>query len=113
MSTPEGKVKRKVDKALHALGVWWFSPQAGPYGRAGVPDRIVCAAGVFVGIEVKADATKKPTRLQKNCMEKIEASGGRCFVVYDEISLDVAVKFITDCIQYDSRNKAQSSYFET
>lgn len=95
MATPEGKVKAKIDKALKELGVWFFSPQAGPYGRAGVPDRIVCAGGIFVGIEAKADATKKPTRLQIHCMGKITAAGGKCFVVYDDASLATAMVFIT------------------
>lgn len=94
MTTPEGKIKAKVDKALVQLKVWWFSPQAGPYGKAGIPDRIVCAGGKFIGIEVKADRTKKPTRLQISCMEKIESSGGRCFVVCDDESLAEAVAYI-------------------
>lgn len=88
MTTPEGAVKRKLDKMLAQLGVWYFSPQAGPHGRAGIPDRIVCARGTFVGIEVKADATKHPTRLQKSCMAQIEAAGGMCFVVYDDVTIE-------------------------
>jgi len=36
---------------------------------------------------VKADAKSKPTRLQFDCMAKIEQAGGRCFVVYDEATL--------------------------
>lgn len=95
-STPEGRVKTKVDRAMHGLGVWFFSPQAGPYGRAGIPDRIVCANGHFIGIEVKADKTKKPTRLQMQCMQKIEAAGGKCFVVYDDSTLAEAVEYIRE-----------------
>ncbi len=81
--TPEGKIKAKVDKLLHQYKVWFYSPQAGPYGRAGIPDRVAIVRGQFVGIEVKADRTKKPTQLQRNCMAKIEAAGGKCFVVCD------------------------------
>lgn len=88
--TPEGKVKAQVDRMLSQLGVFVYSPQAGPYGAAGIPDRLVCANGRFIGIEVKADRTKHPTRLQRQCMAKIEAHGGICFVVYDAASLDVA-----------------------
>jgi hypothetical protein len=98
MSTPEGKVKARVDRMLTQLGVWFFSPQAGPYGQAGIPDRIACVDGQFVGIEVKADRTKKPTRLQVQCMEKIEASGGRCFVVFDDASLDTARLYIMEVL---------------
>jgi len=94
MPTPEGRIKAKVDKMLSQLRVWSFSPQAGPFGRAGIPDRILCANGSFIGIEVKADRTKKPTRLQVQCMAQIEASGGKCFVVYDDETLSVAREYI-------------------
>jgi len=93
-TTPEGKVKAKVDRMLHRHKVWFFSPQAGPFGRAGIPDRLICVHGRFVGIEVKADRTKKPTRLQEQCMAQIEAAGGKCFVVYDDESLAIASAYI-------------------
>ena len=57
-NTPEGKIKRKLDKVLKQEGVWFFNPQAGPFGRAGIPDKIACIGGKFVGIECKADKTK-------------------------------------------------------
>lgn len=88
---------------LDQFGVWFFSPQAGPYGRAGIPDRIACVDGRFVGIEVKADRTKKPTKLQVQCMEKIEASGGRCFVVFDDTSLEEAKMYIAEVLGVSSR----------
>lgn len=95
-STPEGRVKAKIDRELHRLGVWFFSPQAGPYGRSGIPDRLACVNGHFVGIEAKADKTKKPTRLQVQCMNKIEAAGGKCFVVCDDDTLWQAVAYIEE-----------------
>lgn len=93
-STPEGKIKKKLDTMLKTKRVWFFPPQAGPFGRAGIPDRIVCVAGHFVGIEAKADETKEPTDLQKLCMEDIENSGGKCFVVYDEATINEVEKYI-------------------
>lgn len=92
--TPEGKIKARVDKLLHQYKIWYFSPQSGPYGRSGIPDRIAIVEGLFVGIEVKADKTKKPTRLQIDCMAKIEAAGGKCFVVYDDETLIHLKEFI-------------------
>lgn len=112
MATPENKVKTKVDKMLSQLGVWFFSPQAGPFGRAGIPDRIACIAGHFVGIEVKADRTKKPTRLQVQCMAKITASGGRCFVVYDDETLAEAKAYIKEVLSA-SRGASQGSGAQT
>ena len=81
---PEGKIKYRLDKMLKSLGIWYFPPQAGPFGRSGIPDRIVCVCGQFVGIEAKADRKKRPTALQLNCMLEIEKAGGTCFVVYDD-----------------------------
>lgn len=94
MPTPEAKVKTKVDKLLHQRKVWFYSPQAGPYGRAGIPDRVAIVRGQFVGIEVKADRTKKPTQLQRNCMAQIEAAGGKCFLVFDDETLNLLKDYI-------------------
>jgi len=93
-TTPEGVWKKKTDRLLKELGVWYFPPQAGPYGSSGIPDRIACVDGLLVGIEVKADKTKKPTPLQEKCMRDIETAGGRCFVVCDEQSLSALRDFI-------------------
>lgn len=81
--TPEGKIKKKLTTMLKKHKVWYFPPQAGAFGSAGIPDIIACYHGQFIGIECKADAKKKPTALQQQCMDKIEAAGGACFVVYD------------------------------
>ena len=94
MPTPENRVKAKVDRLLHQRKVWFYSPQAGPYGRAGIPDRVAIIRGQFVGIEVKADRTKKPTALQRKCMAQIEASGGKCFLVYDDQTLETLRVYI-------------------
>lgn len=85
--TPEGKIKAKLDRLLKELGVWYYSPQAGPFGFAGIPDRVAIVRGLFIGIECKADRSKKPTALQVKCMRDIEAAGGKCFVVCDTESL--------------------------
>ena len=39
-TTPEGKIKRKLDKLLKQLGVWFYSPQAGPFGKAGMTNMV-------------------------------------------------------------------------
>lgn len=93
-TTPEGRIKRKLDKVLKAEGVWFYSPQAGPFGVAGIPDRVACVYGHFVGIECKADKTKKPTALQMKCMRDIEAAGGKCFVAYDDETIETVREYI-------------------
>ena len=93
-TTPEGRIKNKLDKMLKSERVWFYSPQAGPFGRAGVPDRVAILGGRFIGIECKADRTKKPTALQLKCMKEIEMAGGKCFVVYDDETIDKVREFI-------------------
>ena len=93
-STPEGKIKRKLDKMLKYEKVWYYSPQAGPFGRAGVPDRVAILGGQFIGIECKADRSKKPTALQLKCMQEIEDAGGKCFVVCDDESIEQVREYI-------------------
>lgn len=82
--TPEGKVKRKVVQVLRQYHVWYFFPAANGMGRAGVPDIIAIVGGRFVGIEAKADRTKKLTVLQAQCAEQIKAAGGAWFLVCDD-----------------------------
>lgn len=96
--TPEGRVKAKVDRLLKRLKVWYYSPQAGPFGVAGIPDRVAIVNGQFVGIECKADAKKKPTALQEKCMREITAAGGKCFVVCDENSLAALETYVSERI---------------
>ena len=96
-TTPEGKIKSRLDKMLKAEGVWYYSPQAGPFGVAGIPDRVAIVAGQFVGIECKADKTKKPTALQMKCMRDIEQAGGKCFVAYDDETIEAVRGYIRAC----------------
>lgn len=96
--TPEGKIKKKLDEMLKSKPhVWFFSPQAGPFGSSGIPDRILCVNNKFVGVEAKADGSKKPTPLQRACMKRIEAAGGKCFVVYDDKTIKEVEDYIDAC----------------
>lgn len=97
MATPEGKIKTALDRMLKAERVWFYPPQAGPFGSAGIPDRVAVVEGLFLGIECKADATKKPTALQIKCMADIEAAGGKCFVVYDKATIEQVREWIHAC----------------
>lgn len=81
--TPEGKVKRKVTNLLKQLGVYYFTPQSGGYGKSGVPDIIACCNGRFVGVECKA-GTNKLTDLQSAQLDKIVRAGGTCYVVNEQ-----------------------------
>jgi hypothetical protein len=86
--TPEKKMKKKVDEVLKEFGVWFFSPQAGIYGRSGVPDRIgILPGGRMIAVEVKAGTKYGLTALQEKTIKEMIAAGAFCWVVKDEESL--------------------------
>jgi hypothetical protein len=101
-STPEGKIKQALDRMLRDRGVWFFSPQAGPYGVSGIPDRILIVCGTFVGVECKSDAKRPMTELQKLRRKQIEEAGGVYFLVYDEQTITSVRDYI------DSRRGQES-----
>lgn len=78
--------------------VWFYSPQAGPFGRSGIPDRVAVVCGKFVGIECKADANKHLTELQHATIKLISKAGGKCFVVFDRPSIDIVERYISASI---------------
>ena len=78
--TPEGKVKAQAKKVLDELGVYYFPPATGGYGRSGIPDIVGCIKGVFFGIECKAQGGK-PTALQQREIGRIRDAGGIALVV--------------------------------
>jgi Holliday junction resolvase len=76
MSTPEGRIKAKLKAMLKRHGVWHFCPANNGMGKSGIPDFICIVNGKFVGIECKADPTKKPTELQWLRAKEIKDAGG-------------------------------------
>lgn len=78
--TPEGKVKAAVRKILVEEGVYYFSPAANGFGRAGIPDIICCVHGRFVAFELKA-GKGKTTALQEREIDAINNNGGFALVV--------------------------------
>jgi hypothetical protein len=94
--TPEGKVKKVVTDLLKKYRIWYFFPASNGMGRAGIPDIITIVGGRFVGIEVKADKTKKPTELQLRCGNEIRLAGGYWFLVYDNDSCAELEKFLQE-----------------
>lgn len=92
--TPEGKIKQKLTSMLKKEGIWYFFPANNGFGRAGIPDVVCIVEGMFVGVECKADASKKPTALQMQCAKEIRDAGGYWFLVYDDASLDAVEAWI-------------------
>ena len=87
--TPEAKVKKKVAEALKKLGVYYFYPVTGGYGRSGVPDIVGCYNGKFFGIECKA-GKNKPTALQQKNLDDIASTEGIALLINEANMKDVA-----------------------
>jgi len=73
--TPEAKVKKQVVAILKEVGAYYFFPPSNGYGRAGIPDVVVCYEGRFIAIECKA-GSNQPTALQLREIAAINAAGG-------------------------------------
>ena len=82
--TPEGKVKKKVKKFLDDNKIYYVMTITGGFGNSGAPDFLCCHRGYFIGIECKANGNT-PTALQKDNMDRIVESGGRAFVVDEDL----------------------------
>jgi len=78
--TPEAKVKKTCKKILDDLGAYYFMPQAGAFGRSGVPDIIGCLCGKFFAIECKA-GKGETTALQDKEIKNIRDAGGIALVI--------------------------------
>ena len=92
-STPEGKVKAAVRKVLDAYNVWYFMPVSGGYGKQGIHDFIVCSNGRFLSIECK-DEGKRPTRLQDQCAQDIQAAKGITLLIEGVQQVDIVTMYL-------------------
>ncbi len=92
-TTPEGKVKAKIDAALKTLGrCYHFKPVQSGLGSKTL-DYLLCVNGRFVAIEAKAPG-KDYTALQREHKVQIEAAGGIVFLVDGEWSLAGAMRIL-------------------
>ncbi len=98
--TPEHRIKKKVVGILKKYDIWYFFPGNNGFGKSGIPDIIAVVNGRFVGVEVKADKTKKPTQLQLQCGKQIRAAGGYWFLVYDDDSCAGLERYIQEVIEH-------------
>lgn len=89
-STPEAKMKKKVDDVLREFGIWFFAPQSGIYGKSGIPDRIgILPGGRMLAVEVKAPKAKRGlTALQIKTLNEMNKAGAYVFVIDSDTMLD-------------------------
>ena len=82
--TPESKIKKAIREYLDSLaprylGVPYHNMG---YGRRGVPDRIGCYRGVFIGLEIKKDEGAVADVWQRREIAAVIEAGGIAEVVW-------------------------------
>lgn len=96
MSQPEARLSRKIMDALRADGYFCFKVHGSEYMMAGLPDIIVCAKGLFIGLETKLPSTRDNTSArQKYVHSLIEAAQGTAQVV---CSVNEARQAVSDAL---------------
>lgn len=92
MSQPESRLSRQIMDRLRLEGWFCFKVHGSETMMAGLPDIIVCAGGLFIGLEVKMPGKRYNTsKIQKRVHENIRAAEGVAEVV---CSPDEAVKIV-------------------
>jgi hypothetical protein len=65
MAQRESKLSRHIMEGLRREGWFCFKIHGGPTMMAGLPDVIVCAEGVFVGLETKNPESRSNVSLRQ------------------------------------------------
>ena len=79
---PESRLQRKIQDALKLEGWFVFKIHGSELMMAGLPDLIVCAKGLFIGLEVKLPTTRNNTSPRQDYVhELIRAADGAAVVV--------------------------------
>lgn len=82
MAQRESKLSRSIMEKLRAEGYFCFKIHGGPTMMAGLPDIIVCAEGIFVGLETKNPESRSDVSVrQKLTHQMIRDSEGYAAVV--------------------------------
>lgn len=80
--TPSEKsIVDKITAYLRLKGAYVVKQHGSQYGRAGVPDLLVCYQGRFYGFEVKKPIGGVVSKLQRIEIDRIKESGGVACVV--------------------------------
>lgn len=93
MSQAESRLSRKIMTELRAHGWFCFKVHGGETMMAGLPDIIVCAEGLFIGLETKMPEKRgNTTPKQDHVHGQIRAAGGTAVVVTSEAEALAAVR---------------------
>lgn len=96
MAQRESRLSRKIIDALELEGHFCFKVHGSEHMMAGLPDIIVCAHGLYIGLEVKHPETRNNTSLRQDYVHgKIRKAGGVAEVVCSpREALDVVARAV-------------------
>jgi hypothetical protein len=82
MSQRESRLSRKIQETLRGKGYFCFKVHGSEMMMAGLPDIIVCAEGLFIGLETKNPETREDVSpRQAYVHDKIRQAHGAAVVV--------------------------------
>lgn len=82
MAQRESRLSRRIQIALKSEGWFCFKVHGSELMMSGLPDIIVCAEGIFVGLETKHPETRNDTSPRQDYVhDKIRQAGGAAIVV--------------------------------
>lgn len=77
MAQRESRKSRKIMDDLRAEGWFCFKVHGSATMMSGLPDVIVCAEGLFIGLETKHDETREGTSAAQDLRrDQIQSAGG-------------------------------------
>jgi len=93
-SVTVAKIRRAIEQRWERA--WMVKTHGRGYGRAGIPDLLVCWHGQFVAIEVKRTG-EKPSAVQHHELAAIMRAGGLVCVMYEH-DWEQALSTLTDLV---------------
>ena len=104
MSQPESNLSRKIMARLRLEGWFCFKIHGNEHMMSGLPDIVVCAEGVFIGLETKMPAKRANTSKRQDYVHaRIIDAGGYSRVV---CSAEEAVLVVAEAIAAEARKGA-------
>lgn len=97
MAQAEAKLSRKIMNALRLRGYFCFKVHGSEFMMAGLPDIIVCAEGLFIGLETKLPSTRgnvSPRQVYVHSL--INAAEGTALVVCSAEEALMAVQKVVE-----------------
>lgn len=106
MAQPESRLSRKIMTAIRAEGHFCFKVHGSEYMMAGLPDIIVCANGLFIGLETKMPGEEDDVSPKQVIVhEHIKDARGVAVVVS---SVPQALDAINDALKRNKRSRSRT-----